>query len=262
MIGSAALVTVYVELEALLDIEMAVATTLDPEAIRKWGKKWHYRPYNLEPEKQAGVTYTYEEFKNALANIDETILDKCIPTELMWRLCYVVADYMKDRLTGIAAPDFSVHVNTYPFEFVGDAAIALKEGVQQYLGAQDSVEIIYRHPATLHPSEIRKTYNAMFFYDFKRWHLPNQMLLEDNPICNVLVVARRISETIPDSDLAYDKLYEAIELSNAPVMFMRFFGIKWFSYFIPPRVTPPKTDDLQPSSEIPPHEPTPSVEPF
>ena len=56
MTGNAALVTVYVELEALLDIEMAVATTLDPEAIRKWGKKWHYRPYNLEPEKQAGVT--------------------------------------------------------------------------------------------------------------------------------------------------------------------------------------------------------------
>ena len=44
MTGSAALVTVYVELESLLDIEMAVATTLDPEAIRKWGKKWHYRP--------------------------------------------------------------------------------------------------------------------------------------------------------------------------------------------------------------------------
>ena len=30
MTGNAALVTVYVELEALLDIEMAVATTLDP----------------------------------------------------------------------------------------------------------------------------------------------------------------------------------------------------------------------------------------
>ena len=36
---------------------------------------------------------------------------------------------MKDRLTGIATPDFSVHVNTYPFEFVGDAATALKEGI-------------------------------------------------------------------------------------------------------------------------------------
>lgn len=233
------MIGVYADLYTLLDFEIGVAKTLDPNAIERWGTKWAKRVHNHHPDQQAGVGYTYRQWKDAFDNMDESILEHVIPTRLLWQHPYVVADFVRQRDFGAIKTEIKLTVNTYPFTFEGEALQGLREGIRQFQADTDELVIINTPPENIDVATIKKLYKVVFLYDFGRWLKFNALDLEQTPLSTVLMVARRICLEEPPVDTDLEVMFENIEKSSSMLMFMRMFKMHWFSYFIPPRKPQP-----------------------
>lgn len=230
---------VYADLDVLLDGRAAVAKMLDADALTKWGKGWQNRVHEHNPDGRFGTTYTHAQFEEAWANRDaETVIGKSIPTRWMWEMGYVVADWQKNQKVGFVIPKFTLVVNTWPYEFVGEARDALIAGVKSFLGPEDTVELLYRDPVTILPTEIRSTFTMVVFDRVDLWFAENAKFLEDNPIPNVLFATKRLALSPPGPNDDLMRMFEALEMTHSALMFYRCFGMDWFSYFIPPRKAP------------------------
>lgn len=207
----AAIKTVMVELDALLDTRLATLDRLDPKAAHDIleARYWERTMDDFGKLTQGAVTN--EAFWDAYRQRDVETLKRSRCTELV-----VVLDRQMKELEARVGADpevmgTKVVVNTYPYRLDDDERASLVNAVMAYAGVTTEVTTVSLAYEDLTPSYIKQHWDHLYLYEFDRWFALHQKALRHTYLPRVKLTAPAFY--LRDPSEAEDVDFSSLEMS-------------------------------------------------
>lgn len=160
--------TIYVELDALLDTRLATLHRIDPElAKRVWREEAYYHRQEDVFTQWEGPDKTT--FREHYDRRDVDTLKHSTITQITSVLGEVVSKLEDRYLLNPTGKPPTVELNTWPYRLTEEQRILFINAVMYYSGTQTPVRTVWFAPEQLTMTLLRKRYAFMFMYDFAYW---------------------------------------------------------------------------------------------
>lgn len=235
-------ISLYIDLDSLLDTRMGVLALLDPEKAAKLSLSPTYglRVIDHFPD------FDMEAYAERYAKRDEEVLKSSMTTR-----AYSVVQTFVQRVidkTLDAPTDFypQVYLNTYPYVISDDLKLMIGKALVAKLSLQPKMVFIHKSPEELTPGYCKARFNTMVVYDFVEWIEAHSITkaIQETPIPEVTLFTPILVKKL-EEDVGKDLRSKFIDL-------MSFFQMHINVTFIPVDVFSsvltvnevPETDDV------------------
>lgn len=236
-------VRIWVELETLLDVRLALIHLIDPDAtpvVLKNG--YDQRPID-DWEKLSLGRVSNSVFSEAYRDRNKGVLKEAVPTRMNVYLKQLCKEIIDQRDTTPFGRSVHVEVNTWPYEFSSDEKEVLCAMVGFYVGEEVKVTTRYKTLEYLTPKRLRDDYSAVILYDFNEWFRFHHKALEEGGCPRtVLFAAALFIGEVPDPDFLKDSMsafstndpFRLLEMSLVAKIHLQFLNIDYYTP-LPPK---------------------------
>lgn len=227
---------IYLDIDSVFDIRLAVIAQLDPEVastLLKEGAYWQRESDHWDKLTQGQITQ--EAYQQQYAKRDNTTLQRAYITGIFAPLAKVLADNELARSSGGLNKEIAFEVNLYPYTFDDIEQAQFIQLFKYRLGMDCKVTMVSVPPSLLTVKYLTDHYAAAFMYDFMGWiklHLADLIKVK-HPDFN-LVAPKLFEKDV--SRLSMDEKQDEIKsfrLYMLEYMDLSFIDVSCFSVFRP-----------------------------
>lgn len=188
--------TVYVDIDALLDVRLGVMARINPDVASKLAVSKAYQDrvadiFDGVPEEVFRDAY----LKRTTEDLANSVMTNCVPF-----LATMVKDLYYKAKVGPHYDSVNVVLNTAPYELEPDVSDELGKAVAHWMHGLADVSVVSIPMEELTPQHCKDHYYVMVKYEFDNWMSCHTASFETVRLYDILLYAPALYSVIPTEE--------------------------------------------------------------